>query len=109
MRKCLLIFSPYAEVGLQLMESVNIESIKKANEPKNEIAKDVSNIAGKIGGFFSSLGQKMNEFYETSGIGQKVDEAKAKINEGLKTFGENHPSIQNAATKTTETESDKLN
>ena len=51
----------------------------------------------------------MNEFYETSGIGQKVDEAKAKINEGLKTFGENHPSIQNAATKTTETESDKLN
>jgi len=93
---------PSAEIGLQLMESVTVESIKKANEPKSEIAKDVSNIADKVGSFFSSIGQKMNDFYQQSGIGQKVDEARAKVNESLKSFGENHPSIQNAATKTGE-------
>lgn len=93
---------PTAEIGLQLMESVTVESIKKANEPKSEIAKDVSNIADKVGSFFSSLGQKMNDFYKQSGIEQKMDEARAKVNESLKSFGENHPSIQNAATKTGE-------
>ena len=93
---------PSAEIGLQLMESITVESIKKANEPKNEIAKDVSNIADKVGSFFSSFGKKMNDFYQQSGIAQKVDEARAKVNESLKNFGENHPSIQNAATKTGE-------
>ena len=93
---------PSAEIGLQLMESVTVESIKKANQPKSELEKDLNNIADKIGGFFSSISQKMNNFYEQSGIGQKVDEAKVKVNEGLKNFGESHPSIQKAATKTTE-------
>ena len=43
---------PNPEIGLQLMESVTVESIKQANQPQNEIAKDVSNIASKIGSFF---------------------------------------------------------
>lgn len=93
---------PSAEIGLQLMESVNVESIKLANQPKNEIAKDVSNIAEKIDSFFSSISKTVTDVYEKSGLSQKVDEAKTKVNEGLKSFGESHPTIQNAANKTSE-------
>jgi len=93
---------PNPEIGLQLMESVTVESIKQANQPQNEIAKDVSNIASKIGSFFSSIGQKVSEVYQSSGMSQKVDEAKEKISESVKNFGENHPSIKNAADKTGE-------
>jgi len=93
---------PNPEIGLQLMESVTVESIKQANQPQNEIAKDVSNIASKIGSFFSSIGQKVSEVYQSSGMSQKIDEAKEKISESVKNFGENHPSIKNAADKTGE-------
>ena len=93
---------PNPEIGLQIMESVTVESIKQANQPQNEIAKDVSNIASKIGSFFSSIGQKVSEVYQSSGMSQKVDEAKEKISESVKNFGENHPSIKNAADKTGE-------
>ena len=91
---------PNPEIGLQLMESVTVESIQQANQPQNEIVKDVSSIAGKIGSFFSSVGQKVSEVYESSGLSQKVDAAKEKIAEGVKNFEENHPSVKSAAEKT---------
>ena len=50
------------------------------------------------------------------GIPQKLDETRNKISEGVKNFGERHPTLQNAATKTAEAfssarnfTSDKLN
>ena len=92
---------PNPEIGLQLMNSVTVESIQQANQP-NEIVKDVSSIASKIGSFFSSVGQKVSEVYESSGLSQKVDAAKEKISEGVRNFQENHPSVKSAAEKTGE-------
>ena len=93
---------PNPEIGLQLMNSVTVESIQQANQPQNEIVKDVSSIASKIGSFFSSVGQKVSEVYESSGLSQKVDAAKEKISEGVRNFQENHPSVKSAAEKTGE-------
>ena len=93
---------PNPEIGLQLMDSVTVESIQQANQPQNEIVKDVSSIASKIGSFFSSVGQKVSEVYESSGLSQKVDAAKEKISEGVRNFQENHPSVKSAAEKTGE-------
>ena len=92
---------PSLEVGLQIMEPIISENLKQINQPeKSEFSKDVSKITGKIGGFFSFIGQKINDTAKKIGLTQKIDETRTKINEGVKTFGENHPKIQNAATKT---------
>ncbi len=92
---------PIPEIGLQLMETVTEESIKQANEKnQNEIVKDVSSVASKIGSFFSSIGQAVKEGADKYGITQKIDEAKQSISQGVKNFGESHPDIQNAASKT---------
>ena len=94
---------PGVDVGLQVMDTVSAENLRLVNQPqKSELAKDVSNLTGKIGAFFSSISQKVNETARKFGIPQKFDETRAKINEGVKNFGENHPKIQNAATKTAE-------
>ena len=94
---------PGVDVGLQVMDTVSAENLKLVNQPQqSEFAKDVSNLTGKIGSFFSSISQKVNETAKKFGIPQKIDEARLKFNEGVKNFGENHPSIQNAATKTAE-------
>ena len=77
---------PNPEVGLQIMESVTVESINQANqEHQSEIAKDASNLAGKI-----------------AGIIKKISEVKNKIEEEAKKFGESHPTINNAANTTLE-------
>ena len=92
---------PNPEIGLQIMESITTESIKQANlKQKSEFSKDVSSIASKIGSLFSSISKKVNDTAKKYGISQKFDEARLKINEGIKNFGENHPSIKNAADKT---------
>lgn len=81
---------PTPEVGHQLIRR------------QSEFGKDISDIGSKIGAFFSSISQKVNETARNYGISQKFDEAREKFNEGVKTFGENHPSLKNAATKTGE-------
>ena len=94
---------PPVEIGLQVMEALNAENLKMMTQPpKSEFAQDVSDIAGKIGSFFSTIGKKVNETAEKFGIPQKIDETRNKISEGVKNFGERHPKIQNAATKTAE-------
>ena len=94
---------PPVEIGLQVMETLNAENLKMMTQPpKSEFAQDVSDIAGKIGSFFSTIGKKVNETAEKFGIPQKIDETRNKISEGVKNFGERHPKIQNAATKTAE-------
>ena len=94
---------PPVEMGLQAMETLTTENLKMMTQPpKSEFAQDMSDIAGKIGGFFSTISKKVNETAEKFGIPQKLDEARNKINEGVKNFGERHPKLQNAATKTKE-------
>ena len=98
---------PSAEEGLQIMESVTAESINQAqqnqnqnqnqNQEQNELSKDASALYGKITGFFSSVGNALNNVVQQYGIDQKVHELKNSVNQGAKNFGENHPSIQNAA------------
>ena len=85
---------PTAEIGLQLMESVTVESIQ---QNQSEIAKDAQNVAGKISGFLSSIGNAINDTYHKYGIDQKVEEIKNKVSEGAKNFGESHPTIQSYA------------
>ena len=94
---------PSVEVGLQVIENLPAENIQILSQPpKSEFQQDVSNIADKIGSIFSTIGKKVNETAEKFGIPQKFDETKNKITERVKNFGERHPSIQNAATKTAE-------
>jgi ADP-ribosylation factor GTPase-activating protein 1 len=88
---------PSPEIGLQIMESVTVESINQAQQSHSEIYKDASNLAGKISGFFNSIGNAINDTVHKYGIDEKINTAKNKINEEAKTFGENHPTIQNAA------------
>ena len=85
---------PTAEIGLQLMESVTVESIQ---QNQSEIAKDAQNVAGKISGFLSSIGNAINDTYHKYGIDQKVEEIKNKVSEGAKNFGDSHPTIQSYA------------
>ena len=88
---------PSPEIGLQIMESVTVESINAAQQQHSEIYKDASNLAGKISGFFQDIGNAITETVHKYGIDQKINEAKDKLNEGAKNFGENHPTISNAA------------
>ena len=92
---------PNPEIGLQIMESVTAETMKQANlKEKSEFSKDVSSIGSKIGAFFSSISKKVNDTARKYGISQKFDQARAKMNEGMKNFEENHPSFKNAVDKT---------
>jgi len=94
---------PSVEIGLQVMETLTTENLKIMTQPpKSEFQQDVSDIADKIGSIFSTIGKKVNETAEKFGIPQKFDETRNKITERVKNFGERHPSIQNAATKTAE-------
>ena len=94
---------PNPEVGLQIMESVTVESINQSNqEHQSEIAKDASNLAGKIAGIISSVGGAISETAEKYGVNQKISEVKNKIEEEAKKFGESHPTINNAANTTLE-------
>ena len=88
---------PYPEIALQIMESVTIDSINQAQQQQSEIYKDASAIAGKITGFFSSLGNAINDAMNQYGINQAINNAKDKISAEATTFGQNHPTIQNAA------------
>jgi hypothetical protein len=83
------------------MESLSADHLKKLNQqPPNELIQDFTNFTNKVGSFFTILGNKINETANKFGINQKIEETRAKFNQGVKTFGENHPNIQNAATKT---------
>jgi hypothetical protein len=94
---------PSLEIGLQVMETLSAENLKLMNSTHtSEFAQDMSNIAGKIGSFFSSISKKVNETAKKYGITQKFDDTRKKFNEEVKSFGEKHPSIQNAVTKTGE-------
>lgn len=88
---------PNPEIGLQIMETVTVESINQAQQSTSEIYKDASNLAGKISGFFNSIGNAINDTVHKYGIDEKINTAKNKISEEAKTFGEKHPTIQNAA------------
>ena len=59
-----------------------------------------SNLMGKITGFFTSVGNKINDTVHKYGIDQKIVDMKDAINKEARTFGEQHPSIQNAAETT---------
>ena len=89
---------PNPEIGLQIMESVTVDSINQAQQQQSEIYKDASALAGKIGGFLSSLGSALNSAMDQYGINQTISNAKDKISAEAKSFGESHPTIQNAAT-----------
>ena len=88
---------PSPEVGLQIMESVTVESINQAQQNQSQFSKDASELFGKVTGFLSSVGNAINETVQKYGIDQKVTDIKNKVNEEAKNFGENHPTIQNAA------------
>ena len=88
---------PNPEIGLQIMESVTVDSINQAQQQQSEIYKDASALAGKITGFFSSLGNALNSAMNQYGINQTISNAKDKISAEAKNFGENHPTIQSAA------------
>lgn len=95
----LLNIKPTPEIGLQIMESVTIESINQANQQyQSEIAKDTSNLVGKLTGFLSTVSNAINDTVHKYGIDEKMVEIKNKVNEEAKNFGESHPTIQNAAT-----------
>ena len=89
---------PSAEEGLQIMESVTPESINEAQQKQNEISKDASELFGKVSGFFSSVGNALNDVVNQYGIPQKVNDLKSSVNQGAKNFGEHHPKIHNVAT-----------
>ena len=95
---------PSPEIGLQIMENVTFESLNQAkNQSQSEFAKDASNIMEKITGFFSYVGNAINNTANQYGITEKINNIKSKISEEAKTFGENHPIIQNAASSTVDT------
>ena len=79
------------------MESVTVESINQAQQNQSQFSKDASELFGKVTGFLSSVGNAINETVQKYGIDQKVTDIKNKVNEEAKNFGENHPTIQNAA------------
>jgi len=87
---------PNPEIGLQIMESVTAESINQAQQNQSEIAKDVSNLFGKITGIISSVGSTLTETAHNYGIDQKLQNMKEQINEGVKNFNESHPTINSA-------------
>lgn len=89
---------PSPEIGLQIMESVTVDSINQAQQNQSELSKDTSEFFGKLTGFLSSVGNAINDTVHKYGIDQKVTDIKNKVNEGAKNFGENHPQIQNVAT-----------
>lgn len=89
---------PSPEIGLQIMESVTVDSINQAQQNQSELSKDTSEFFGKLTSFFSSVGNAINDTVHKYGIDQKVTDIKNKVNEGAKNFGENHPQIQNVAT-----------
>ena len=93
---------PIPEIGLQIMENVTVDSIGQANQQQNksEFAKDASAIMGKITGFFTYVGNTINDTAHKYGIDEKINNVKEKISQEAKTFGENHPTIQNAASTT---------
>ena len=94
---------PSLEEGILIMDTVLGNMLKMSNVKKeSEISKDVSKISNKIGSFFSFISKKVNEAATKVGITQKFDETRAKFNEGVKNFAENHPKLKNAATKTGE-------
>lgn len=88
---------PSPEIGLQILESVTVDSINEAQQQHSEIYKDASNLAGKISGFFKDLGTAISDTCHKYGIDQKINEAKDKIAEDAKNFGESHPTISSAA------------
>lgn len=88
---------PNPEIGLQIMENVTAESINQAQQSQSEIYKDASKIANSITGFLSSLGTAINETMHKYGIDEKITQVKDKISEGVTNFGENHPTVSNAA------------
>ena len=109
---------PNPEVGLQLLESVtNSNQPNQVNQPnldgqpnqpsqenpqqqQSELSRDASNLMGKITGFFSSIGNKLNDTVHKYGIDQKITDMKDSLNREAKSFGEQHPAIQNAAVTT---------
>ena len=64
---------PNPEIGLQIMENVKVESINDAQKNASEFYKDVSNLAGKITGFLSSLGSVITETAHKYGIDEKIN------------------------------------
>ena len=86
---------PTPEIGLQLMDSVTVESIQQS---QNEIVKDANSVFGKITGFLGSVQKAIADTSHKYGIDQKAEEIKNKVSEAAKNFGESHPTIQNAAT-----------
>ena len=80
------------------MESVTVDSINQSQQQQSQIYKDASALAGKITGFLSSLGTAISEVMNQYGINQTINNAKDKISEEAKNFGENHPTIQTVAT-----------
>ena len=108
---------PNPEVGLQMLVSVTNANqpsqVNQANldgqpnqpsqanpQQQSELSRDASNLMGKITGFFSSIGNKLNDTVHYYGIDQKITDMKDSINREAKSFGEQHPAIQNAAETT---------
>ena len=110
----LLNSKPNPEVWLQIIESVtnasqsnqgvqqnqenqqNLQN-QQHEKPQNELSKDASNLMGKITVFFSSAGNTLNDTVHKYGIDQKISGMKDSMNREAKSFGEQHPSIKNAA------------
>ena len=88
---------PSPEIGLEIMENVTAESIIQAQQSQSEIYKDASSIANSISGFLNTLGNAINDTMHKYGIDEKINAVKDKISEGAKNFGENHPTVSNAA------------
>jgi len=92
---------PNPEIGLQIMETVTVDSINQAQqENQSELSKDAKDLANKITGFFSEVGNAIQDTAQKYGIDKKINEVKEMINEGCKDIGEKYPTVQNAATAT---------
>ena len=118
---------PSPEVGLQILQSVtnanqliqenqpnqvNQENLQNPinpqgqqneqnpQEPQSELSKDASNLVGKITGFFSKVGNALNDTVHKYGIDEKIVGMKDRLNREAKNFGEQHPNIQSAAETT---------
>ena len=69
-------------------------------EPQSELSKDASNLVNKITGFFTKVGNALNDTVHKYGIDEKILGMKDTINREAKSFGEQHPNIQSAAETT---------
>lgn len=69
-------------------------------EPQSELSKDASNLVSKITGFFTKVGNALNDTVHKYGIDEKIVGMKDTINREAKSFGEQHPNIQSAAETT---------